>query len=107
MTIKDYQELSQRTLNKKLDHNELLANMALGISGESGEVADIIKKYLYQGHAFNLAETINELGDIMFYIANLCNVLKIDLEDVMHNNLMKLRHRYPEGFDTERSINRS
>jgi len=106
MRLRDYQEHSKRTLNKDLKEKEQLANMIIGIMGESGEVADIIKKSLYQGHELDRENIAEEIGDIMFYIVNLCNVLDLDLETLIANNYYKLLERYPNGFEVSRSVNR-
>lgn len=106
MDIKEYQERSKRTLNKELSIQEVLGNMGLGLTGEAGEVADIIKKHLYQGHDLNIEDIKDELGDVMWYIANLCTACGLDLEDVLEHNVEKLTKRFPDGFKEEDSINR-
>jgi len=79
---------------------------ALGLAGESGEVADTIKKVLYQGHHLDIMHTIQELGDVLWYLTLACDALECTLEDVMQVNVAKLRDRYPNGFEVERSVNR-
>lgn len=106
MEIKDYQKEATRTLNKTFDKEKQTANMIAGLFGEAGEVADIIKKHLYQGHDLNKEHLIEELGDTMFYVTNLCTIYDIDLKDVLKNNNQKLWKRYPDGFDKTRSKNR-
>lgn len=83
-----------------------LLNGALGLTGEAGEVADMIKKYFFHGHELNTDELIKELGDVMWYVALLCNALDISLDHVMTRNINKLKARYPEGFSEEASIKR-
>lgn len=106
MDIQEYQEKSKRTLNKDLNSTELLTNMGFGIAGEGGEVVDILKKHLFHGHDLDKLHLIEELGDVMFYIVNLCNVLNIDMGEVLYMNYSKLLKLYPEGFDSDASINR-
>lgn len=109
MNLREYQEKSKRTLNYDLTYNQILTNMIFGIIGETGEVVDILKKYLYQGHHLDeghIAHIAEEIGDIMFYIVNLCNLLELDLEIIIEANYNKLLKRYPNGFSVERSINR-
>lgn len=106
MDIKEYQEKSKRTLPTNFTDEELIKNMCLGLGGEIGEVLDIFKKYFYQGHSLDIKNVIDEMGDIMFYMANLCNILEIDLEIILDYNYNKLLNRYPNGFDVERSVNR-
>lgn len=106
MELKQYQEKSKRTLNGKLTNKEQISNMLLGIQGETGEIADIFKKHFYQGHDIDFKHLQEEIGDTMFYITNLCNVLGFDLETVIEKNYEKLLTRYPNGFDKNKSINR-
>jgi NTP pyrophosphatase (non-canonical NTP hydrolase) len=105
MKINEYQELAMRTASK-LTNDELILNGALGLCGESGEVADIVKKWKFQGHEIDREKVIKELGDICWYIAITAKGLDVDLETVMQGNIDKLMKRYPQGFDSERSINR-
>lgn len=106
MEISTYQIKSQRTVNKDLTREQLLSNMGLGIAGEGSEICDILKKHLYQGHELDRDHIAEEVGDVLFYIANLCNILNLNLEEVLDNNYKKLEKRYPKGFEEERSINR-
>lgn len=106
MNLREYQEKSKRTLNNELTNEQLLSNMVFGITGEMGEVTDILKKYLYQGHYLKKNHVKEEIGDVMFYIVNLCNLLNLDLEEIIESNYYKLMDRYPEGFSVERSVNR-
>lgn len=106
MEIKEYQEKSKRTLNNDLSHEQLLSNMIFGIVGETGEVVDLLKKHLYQGHELDWFNIREEIGDVMFYIVNLCSLLGTNLDQVLQENYDKLLKRYPEGFEVERSINR-
>ena len=106
MNLREYQEKSKRTLNNDLTEEQLISNMAMGISGEFGEVIDVIKKNLYQGHELEVPNLVEEIGDAMWYVANLCNLCNIDLELVLENNYHKLIQRYPDGFSEQDSINR-
>lgn len=103
MTINEYQKLAQRTSPD--DHNKLL-NACLGLAGETGEVCDILKKYLFQGHELDRAHMIEELGDCAWYLAEAASGLGVSLEDILIQNIAKLRRRYPQGFDPERSVHR-
>lgn len=106
MDINEYQDLAWRTANKDLPYNAQLINAAFGLCGESGEFADILKKTHFQGHTPDIDHLIGELGDICWYIALAAKVLDVNLEDVMKRNIDKLRARYPDGFDLEKSKSR-
>ncbi len=95
-----------RTVNKTLERNEHIANAALGLTGEAGEVAEVIKKALYQGHLLNKDKVAEELGDVMFYVAYMADCIGFTLEQIMSLNVMKRRSRYPDGFSVQKSVNR-
>ena len=107
MTIDEYQKLAMTTLNPELSQKDVLINGVMGLCGESGEAIDIVKKWLAQGHELDREKLAKELGDICWYLAETATALDLSLEDVMAANIEKLRHRYPEGFDSSRSIHRS
>ena len=123
MTINEYQHLAMRTNDEQGTDRLLqrikqdttftnpdiigeLLNGALGLTGEAGEVADEIKKYIFHNHDLNRDAICKELGDVMWYIALICTALNISLEYVMSQNINKLMERYPEGFSSEASKHR-
>jgi len=107
MKINEYQKEAMKSLNPSLNNDEVLLNGVMGLCGESGEVIDILKKHLSQGHELNIEKMIEELGDVAWYLAETAYALGVDLDTVLNNNLIKLSKRYPEGFNVEKSINRS
>lgn len=84
-----------------------MINGALGLCGESGEVADIIKKHKMQGHELDRDHIAKELGDILWYVAETATAIGFDLDDIMCLNIAKLQKRFPDGFEADRSINRA
>ena len=107
MTINEYQKLAMRTLNPALSKKDVLINGVMGLCGESGEAIDIVKKWLAQGHELDREKLAKELGDICWYLAETATALGYDLEDIMAANIEKLKKRYPEGFSSDRSVNRT
>lgn len=107
MTINDYQKLAMTTLNPALSKKDVLINGVMGLCGESGEAIDIVKKWLAQGHELDKERLAKELGDICWYLAETATALDLSLEDIMAANIEKLKKRYPEGFNAERSIHRT
>lgn len=105
MRMNEYQQLAQRTANTKLPSDKI-ENGLLGLFGEGGKCADTLKKYLFQEHELDKAHMIEELGDVLWYCAELTCGLGVTLEEVATKNIGKLRRRYPDGFSAERSINR-
>jgi NTP pyrophosphatase (non-canonical NTP hydrolase) len=107
----EYQELALRTASRKSTESELamLTTAALGLSGESGEIADHIKKIAYHGHPLDdetRDKIAKEIGDILWYCAMGSRGIGIGLAEIARMNVDKLRKRYPEGFSTEESLNR-
>lgn len=106
MQINEYQGLAMRTRNNELSADYQLLNGALGLAGESGEIADLVKKHLMQGHPLDIEHIAKELGDVCWYIAATATAIGCDMETIMKMNIDKLRKRYPEGFSSEQSQNR-
>ena len=95
-----------KTLNPELSQKEVLINSVMGLCGESGEVIDIVKKWLSQGHELDKERLAKELGDVAWYLAEAATALDLPLEQIFQGNINKLKERYPNGFETEKSINR-
>ncbi len=106
MDVDKYQELAMRTLNPEIDKKELILNAAMGLCGESGEVIDLVKKHLFQGHDLDDEKLIKELGDVAWYLAEAATALNINLSEILEKNIKKLENRFPDGFNSNRSINR-
>lgn len=120
MTGNEYQQLAMRT-NDGLNTTRLtdaifdcrtitiaqLINGALGITGEAGEVSDLIKKGIFHEKGIDLEHLKKELGDCAWYLAMICDACGFTLDDVMQTNIDKLKARYPQGFDTFRANNRT
>lgn len=106
MKLNEYQMLSRRTRNQGLTTKEVLINCSLGLTGEAGEVADLVKKEVFHGHLPDDRKKILELGDLMFYISWMSDELGVTLEEVCTMNIEKLWKRYDKGFSEEASQNR-
>jgi len=106
MDIQTYQLVSARTLNLKLSVDSVISEMVFGMNGEIGEVTEIMKKHLFQGHELNKEHLKEEIGDVMWYLVNLCTIYNIQFTDILDINNEKLNKRYPYGFTTNRSIRR-
>lgn len=107
MKLNEYQDQANRTKNSDIGFVQEFANYALGLNGEAGEVADHIKKGIFHGHEMNRHELAKELGDVLWYVANLATLAGFTLEQIATMNVQKLMNRYPAGFDKERSVNRN
>jgi NTP pyrophosphatase (non-canonical NTP hydrolase) len=107
MNLKEYQALSSRTATNEEHKPQAFCNYALGLNGEAGEVADMIKKGIFHGHELDRHEVAKELGDCLWYIAQLSRLAGFTLEDVAVMNINKLKARYPNGFSEEASVKRN
>ena len=104
MNVNEYQRLAMATLNPELSKRDVLINSVMGLCGESGEAIDIVKKWMAQGHELDKSHLAKELGDIAWYLAEAATALDLSLEDVFQANLDKLNKRYPDGFDSQKSL---
>lgn len=131
MTINEYQKLALRTEAPKDFYRapnavlRVFANLGaisnpsedlsmirlmeglLGLNGEAGEASDILKKALFQGHNLDRDHMAKELGDVAWYLALAADAIGYSLEDVLKMNIEKLKARYPEGFEADKSLNRA
>lgn len=83
-----------------------LLHAAMGLSTESGEFLDTIKKHIFYGKSVCYTNLAEELGDLLYYIAIAANELNLDLDSIMTANICKLKARYPQGFSGNKALNR-
>ena len=106
MTGNEYQNLAMRTCSIPYGHkHEMLLHATTGLASEAGEFAGLLQK-VYQGHEYDRDHALKELGDCCWMISEACTALNASLEEVMRMNIDKLKARYPEGFDPEKSLHR-
>jgi NTP pyrophosphatase (non-canonical NTP hydrolase) len=106
MELNEYQKAAQRTAGQFDTISSRLDCAALGIAGESGEIVNYIKQHLYHTHELNKERILLELGDTLWYIAELAVCCGFTLDDVAQANIEKLKKRYPNGFSFVDSKNR-
>lgn len=128
MNLKQYQNFVQQVTSKESDNfNDflhriqslddqkqakipLLMTSAIGLSSETGEFNEIVKKIIFQGKPLtddNIFHMKRELGDILWYWINACRALDLDPDDVLKENIDKLSARYPDlKFNSFQSENR-
>lgn len=105
MKVNEYQKLAARTINLDLPNDELEKHALFGMVGEIGEIHSMYQK-LYQGHRLNDNHLRKEIGDLLWFISEFCTACEWELEDIMQLNIDKLKNRYPEGFDSDKSLHR-
>lgn len=105
MHLNRYQSLAARTINPDHDSATMLAHASYGLCSEAGEVAGLFQKEL-QGHEMTAEHLKKELGDCLWMIAEACTALDWTLDEIAQMNIDKLKARYPEGFEAEKSLHR-
>jgi NTP pyrophosphatase (non-canonical NTP hydrolase) len=99
MMLHEYQRNAGRTADPSQPTIERLTTGALGIAGEGGEVVELVKKHRYHGKPLDRAALCAELGDLLWYVAEMASAAGLDLEGIAGENIAKLRARYPDGFE--------
>lgn len=94
MNLDEYQKLAATTVSPNIEGN--LYYFALGLAGESGEVADKIKKSL-RDSTLSADSLVLELGDVLWYVSQLANTIGYDLSEVAERNINKLSNRAERG----------
>jgi len=107
LTLAAYQELASRTAGAGGDGEKRIMVSALGLAGEAGEFANLVKKMTAHGHPLDLSALEDELGDVLWYLAEAATACGLNLEEIGRKNVSKLRQRYPNGFSERDSQNRA
>ena len=113
MNSAEYQELALRTespitpeLIERLTGNARAVHAFFGLLTETGELADGFKRAIFYGKPLDTTNINEEVGDVLWYLAILIDVLGIDFESCMIANIKKLRKRYPNKYSHESALNR-
>jgi NTP pyrophosphatase (non-canonical NTP hydrolase) len=109
MELNEYQSEALRTSGGFESESPLfrLLTSALSLCGEAGEFGNLVKKQARHGHDVPIEKLVDELGDVLWYVADLASAIGVDLDHVARLNVAKLRARYPDGFSQEASKNRT
>lgn len=101
MDLKDYQELAKTTAKKEEDPDKEICFWGLGVVGEAGDISSCIKKLVFHKNE-SIKEGIREnIGDMMWYTAMICNFFNWNLQEILNENIEKLKKRHPQGFTYE------
>lgn len=104
-TMNEYQRRARRTIRKGLPPCDLIDHAMNGLVSEVGEMCSIFQK-VYQGHEFDVDHLFSELGDALWFMAELATAYNRSLCDVAEANIEKLEGRYAEQFTVEESLHR-
>ena len=100
--LREYQKICRATAKKFKSREMEILTWGLGIAGEAGDVASCIKKTF--AHQNNQKEGIKEnIGDVFWYAAMICNFFNWDLQEILEGNINKLKKRYPKGFSIRKA----
>lgn len=112
--MNNYVELACRTESKptpellyRLDKAARIVHAVFGLSTETGEMIDNVKRHVFYGAALDVANLKEEAGDLCWYLAILFDELGTNFDEVMATNIAKLRARYPAKFDAGQAVNRN
>lgn len=106
MDFKEYTEEVRRTVAHLPNSFQDQLHMSIGISTEANEILDAYKKSFAYDKSLDVINVGEEIGDLMWYVANLTRMLDLDFEKILQINLDKLRARYPDKFNVEKAANR-
>ena len=100
--LKDYELVSKRYTPSvaRIDH------AVRGLATETGELLDMIKKHINYGKEFDRVNAIEEVGDLFWYLAVICDELGVSFEEVQNINVEKLKKRYGEKYSDSNALNR-
>jgi NTP pyrophosphatase (non-canonical NTP hydrolase) len=104
--ITDHDEEAADTMGLRMDLIARPMHYALGLCTEVGELQDALKKYVAYGKDFDKTNIKEELGDILWYVARMCNYFDLTLEECMERNIEKLKARYGDKFTEHAALNR-
>lgn len=107
MNFDEYQSLARRTQNAGLSDSDKTFHAITGLASEVGEVMSLFQHSVQESSPLDKLKLKKEMGDIMWFMAELCDCYDWSLDNICALNIEKLRRRYPDGFDTERSVNRT
>jgi NTP pyrophosphatase (non-canonical NTP hydrolase) len=106
MDLNRYQELANRSAGAGGEGEQRLIVSALGLAGEAGEFANLVKKMTAHGHPFDPESLKDELGDVLWYLAEAATAVGLEFNEIAWQNVNKLIERYPDGFSEEKSLHR-
>lgn len=112
ITSENYSEYAMRTakldgyMRERAWSQAGLLHAALGCATEAGEFVDAMKRHIYYGAPLDRDHVLEELGDLLWYVAYAAELLRSDLDEVMGKNVAKLHFRYPGGFSADDAVNR-
>lgn len=107
MIFEKYQNSAKRTLQCEMTEEQLISNLVFGLAGETGEIADLLKKVIFHKHDLDIVRLKFEIGDLLWYLFMIAEYYNLDMAEIAQMNINKLQARYPNGFNYDDSKNRN
>ena len=101
MKLAEYQQFTREGLATDIDKKDRLPYFALGLSGEVGELNNMLTKKHFRKKLIPMDDIVSEIGDVMWYLTNVCNALDVDLVTVCTMNQIKLHARHSDKYVKE------
>lgn len=101
---KDFEKIKERLNDPTIIR---LLHSFMGLTTETGELMDVLKKYIYYGKSMDETNLVEEIGDESWYLAIAIDTLKTTMNEILTMNIEKLKKRYPEKFTEDAAINRN
>lgn len=105
-TFNEYQKEAAKTIPSEFNSETMIDNAVYGLCGEVGECVDRLKKVKFQGHPNDREHLIYECGDVLWYLSEMATGAGLTLEEIAEKNIQKLRKRYGDSFNSDKSVNR-
>lgn len=110
----NYEKLAQKTeckydedLKQRMVSQARLLHHCIGLCTETGELQDAVKKHIFYGKELDITNVLEEVQDILWYVAGICNTFNVSIEEMQDKNIAKLKARYGEKFSSENAIDRN
>ncbi len=103
----DHNDADAFAMSVRCEDSARMLHYVLGVGTEAGELQDAVKRQIAYNKPLDIVNVKEEIGDLLWYVARICDHLGITLEDCMTRNIEKLKARYPNKFTEHDAINRN
>lgn len=103
----DHDDLGAYQMSARCMDSARMLHYVLGVGTEAGELQDAVKRWVAYNKPLDVVNVKEELGDLLWYMARICDELGLTFEECMARNIEKLRTRYPNKFTEQAALNRN
>ena len=97
-SLDEYQDIALQSLGGTRNDKETMTLAVFGLTGESGEVSEHVKKYLFHGKELDIGKIKIELADVLWYLALMADCCGLSMSEIATTGILKVKERYPERF---------